>query len=272
LGVTALTPPKREDGAGFASHLALLVPTRWGVWTAALQGVFVPFDVMPLGNTVLLRGGFARDVTDDLYVGASLYGGGNFRNHTSAAFALDVGLWYRLGSLGILKNPRLGVAVQNMGITFRRDVPGIENGSSSRFPGPFTTKVGFAALFLDVRDWQGGFSADLCLPTFQNALIDLETQVQYKRFALSLGWGVNVRQEKAGYHALAPSVGLSYRWTARTSGIEFLRGQGWQQSDVTVSSAWKPLFENIQAISGGITVNFGDRDIDAPVITIGEAQ
>jgi hypothetical protein len=256
------------DDTGFAPafHLGLVIPTRWGVFTGAAQAAFVSLNTLPLGNTVLGRAGFSRDVTDNLYLGAALYGGANFGGDSPDwAVALDAGAVYRFGALGFLKDARLGVVLADIGKT-------LANSADGSFPGLVTPKAGFAALFLSQGNMNAGFSTDLSFPLFQNMLLDAGLQFNYtiQGFTLtaSTGWKLNVRETVKGYDVPLPFAALAFKFAVNTSGNQFLSSRGWQETDFNVSGMWQQLYEGVQLISAGTTINLGARDTEAPKIQL----
>jgi hypothetical protein len=260
-----------------ALHAALLGATRWGVWSAAVQGIFANYD-LSIGNSFAVRGGFARDVTEKLYVGASLFGAFDFSDDTAVpAFALDLGFVYNMGDLGFLKQSRVAFVMQNLGLTFDADklgLPGIVKitNAGSLFPSPVTPKVGFAAQFVDMADFDAGFSADLAFAGLVsggfNLLFDAGVQVRYKMLTLNVAFNVNLTEEIEGVHSLIPAIGLSWKQSISTGGIDFLSSKGWQQTDLSIEAVYQPLFDGSHLAGGGITANLGARDVTPPEITL----
>jgi hypothetical protein len=278
LGVAGavVTPGDGGDGGG-GGELGLALPSRWGVFAGLAQFLAGPYG---LGNTFSLRGTYARDLTDRLYIGGSLLGGINGPS-TNAAFAADLGFLYRIGPLGSLSAVRIGGVVQNLGVTFG-------NGGGS-FPGPWTPKVGIAAVFFDIEGVSGAFSLDAALPSFQNLLLDGGLQLKAGPITLSAAIRCNVREEGKGFHSLIPAVGLTFRHSIKTSGVPwsdvsrsetrraaiktiFSSGpgekKGFEQSDVGITGGWKGLPHGSNLVSAALGVNFGERDTAAPEISV----
>ncbi|MDR1785122.1 MAG: hypothetical protein LBR23_01465 [Spirochaetaceae bacterium] len=266
--------PTRDAAFSLGSGLQLgaVIPSRWGVFTGALQGVFVPEEILPLGNSFTLRAAFARDVTDKLFLGASVFGGALWAGGGADwALGLDAGFMYRLGTLGGLSDARVGVSLQNLGKTYTASLPGINGGESDFFPGIVTLRGGFGALFLDMEAVDAGFSAEFSLPSFQNAVFDLGAQARFLDIiTLSLGLQVNLRESIAGSHSLMPSVGLSIKFRVNTGKSAFMSSKGWNASDVTALASWRQVYDGVQQMSAGVTANFGLRDADGPVISLWE--
>jgi hypothetical protein len=271
LGYTGLFPA--EDAViklGTGLQLGALFPTRWGVAAATVHGLFVPTESMKLGNSLLARAGFSRDVTDKLYVGVSAFAGVNGGEGTDWAAGLDIGFWWRLGTLGPLSDFRIGGALLNMGKTFIIDVGGIKTTSAAdHFPGIFTPRAGVAAKFLDLEKIEAGFSADLSLPFFQNAVLDAGAQIRFADIVtVSAGWQFNIAETAANRIALFPSIGLSVKFKWNSSKSEFMSSKGWDTSDVTVSGNWRQIYSGVQQVSAGVTANFGLPDTDGPAVSL----
>jgi hypothetical protein len=257
-------------GYGHAFYAGALFPSRYGVFSGGVQGAFLPLDAMHLDNTLLGRMGFSRDVTDRLFVGASLYGGGAFGRSSGDdwSLGLDAGFVYRLGNLAFLKNARYSVVIRNMGKNF------IDDGETF-YPGILTPAVGFAALFVDKNMFSAGFSADVSAPFFQNLVFSVGLQASIARFIkVSAGWDINLREvmklQSDGVHL--PFVGIGIQFAGDLSKSGFMSRQGWQKTDFDISGVWQQLNNKIQLFSIGATANFGVQDTEAPVIQIGDEE
>jgi hypothetical protein len=271
LGYTAIAA--NGDGMGNAVALSLLLPSRWGVWAGSLSAVFSPLAAMPLRNTFAARFSFARDISDTFYLGASLFAGGDFNN--GAAAAADVGLIFRLGSVAFLRDARAGFTLANMGKTFTADYgddfTGIINNGGGHFPSILTPAAGFAATLIKNNTLAAGFSTDISLPSFQNALWSLGLDLVINdALRVSAGYGINAREAAAGFGAHHFYATLGYTFIVNTGKNEFMKARDWQKSDITVSAGYQSLQKDISLISAGIAGSFGARDNEGPVIKIGE--
>jgi len=94
LGYTALFNTGDDARFGSGVQLAMLVPSRWGVFTGALDGIFCDVGKLNYGNIVHLRGGFSKDITDRLYAGFPVGAGMRWDEQTDWSLALDLGLVY----------------------------------------------------------------------------------------------------------------------------------------------------------------------------------
>ncbi len=255
-----------ESGYGNGFNLGTVIPTKWGVASGNIQGLFLPFDAMPLKNTVIVRGGFSKDITETFYVGAGI----------SAAFGMDwglnleLGVGQNLGKVGFMRDFRWGAALTGIGKPYSpSSVNGIFGGKTDGYPSMFTLQAGAAATFVSAGIFKLGLSADVSLPTFQNLVFDAGLEARFADIvSLRSGWTVNLREIMEGRTALSPSLGLSVLFTISAKDDSFLGKQGWQKSELVPSIAARTLYDGITAFSAGTTVYFGLKDTAAPVITI----
>jgi hypothetical protein len=270
IGYTGLFP-SNDSGAklGTGLQLGALLPTRWGVAAATLHAALLNAGFPALGDTVLARAAFARDITDKLYVGISVFGGLNGGWGDTWAAGVDLGVWYDFGKVGPLRDLRAGAAFSNMGRMFVNDIPGIKGGNSDGFPGKFTPRIGCASTFLDTDKFDAGFSLDLSAPFFQNLVIDAGVQARIADIVtVSLGWQLNAAETGKDFASLLPSIGVSVKFKWNSSKSEFMSSKGWDTSDVTASGNWRQIYDGVQQISAGITANFGLPDTEGPAISL----
>ncbi|MDR0662831.1 MAG: hypothetical protein LBF80_01960 [Spirochaetaceae bacterium] len=263
LGASIMTG---DADAGFAFLAGALLPSRWGVWTGVLQGAFMEAPLYPPGNTFSGHFGWARDVTENLYAGVSIFAGATSKYGDNFAAGLDLGFVYRIGNLSFLKDARVSAAVANIGKTFSND-------AFDNFPGVFTVKGGFAAVLFENDKFSAGFSADLAIPTFKNALLSLGAELGIvKIITVSLGWDMNIWElvHEIGPHT--PFLGIAVKWTANTGGSDILMKQGWEKTDLSVSTLYQRLDDKTNLFSAGLSAEFGSIDKDPPVIKLGEAE
>ncbi|MDR1363016.1 MAG: hypothetical protein LBJ35_03080 [Spirochaetaceae bacterium] len=257
----------KEGSTGFAFLLGMLFPSRWGVWTALAQGAFISPPLSPAGNTYSGRFGWSRDITDNLYLGASVFAGVTTDYGVGYAAGLDLGFVYRMGNLGFLKDARLSAAVANIGKTFDNDI-------YKNFPGAFAPKGGFAAVLFENNSFEAGFSVDVSFPTFQNLVINAGVELGIvKMITVSFGWDANLRElADRGENMHSPFVAVGFKWTADTGASEILKSQGWEKTDVGVSALYQQINDSAHLFSAGVSAQFGSIDKDPPVIKLGESE
>lgn len=269
---TAMFDTSESVKYGQAFYAGTMVPTRFGVFSGALQGVFTTFDQMFLGNSFTIRGAFSKDLFDDLYVGFGLTTGFG----TSWALYADIGILYlpnQISWLPFMSDIRLGISLTQMGKTFNMTSNGIKGNDDSiiGIPAMFTPRFGFAGTFLDVEHVKGGLSLDLAFPTFQNILFD--TNIQFMFFdmvTLSTSWKFNLVEtiyDKATYY---PTISLSVKFDIDTNSKARSAYNTGRQNEIRVASAYKAIADDIHVISAGGGVHFGVIDEEPPEIILWE--
>jgi hypothetical protein len=277
FGYTGLQEFDDPNKHGASLHLGFSYPSRFGVFSLGAQGNFVKLSDAPIGNVGLLRLGLARDVTENLYLGFSLSGGGLGYDGVSDFYvAGDIGAWYRVPQIAFLKEVRFAVALQNIGKPFQTSGPlKVEN--STGFPGVFAPKAGVAAHLIDIKERQFalGVSADVAFPTFTNFLLNAGLQIAIARFVyVSAGWDFNAREvADGGGNALhLPFVGVGVRLSLNTSGNEMMKRRGFNETTLDVDGAWQGQQGSLHLISIGAAASFGVKDVLPPDISTGEVR
>jgi hypothetical protein len=267
VGYTALFG---AGGYGNAFQLGMVVPTKWCIADAVVQGIMSPSEDLPLGNSLNLKTAVSKEITDKLSVGLGV-GSGFFWDHGSDwALTADLGMMYSLGNFYFLKNTRLGVSLLNLGKPYTdTDLTGIYDNSSSEFPEFCTLRAGGAATLFTASEITGGASFDVAVPGLQNVVFDTGFQMSYRdMIKLSTAWEFNTREFLSGNSNLMPSIGLSFKFMLNSKKDSYLSKKGWQQSEMSVSTAWQQLYGGVNASSAGATLKLGTRDNEAPEIKL----
>ncbi len=254
-----------QSGLGHVINFGALYPTRWGVLSGSFHFVTSPFDSLPLGTAGFLHAGFAKDLTDSLYMGVGLLGG------VGEGWGLtgDIGLLYLAGDLGAVRDVRFGLAVTGLGRSFTPDTWGINGGNPTGYPSAFTPRLGVAATLVDVNGFKLGASTDLSLPTFQNVVFDAGLEALIKDIVtVRTGWTYNMKESSEDAQTYIPSFGIGINLKLDSTGKDtFLARNGWAQSEVTPSFGVKPLYKDLYAVGGGINARLGVKDNKAPNIS-----
>ncbi len=268
---TGLFGVNKDKNYGQAFYAGTMFPTKFGVLSGAVQGVFSDFADMDLGDTFTIRGAFSKDFYEDFYVGFGLAGGFG----TDYAVFADVGILYLPGTiewLSFMKDIRLGVSFTQLGKTFNPDSIGVKgNDSTSGIPSMFTPRFGFAGTLFDIKNIKAGISLDLAIPTFQNILFD--TNLQCKLFdivTISSGWQFNLVETMKNKASYIPSVSVSFKFDIdkkSTSDSTYNMGN---HNEITVASAFKSLSNDVTVVSAGGGIHFGVIDTVAPEIILWE--
>ncbi len=285
-----------EHSVGSAFEFGILIPSRWGVASFVGQGIWSEFLDMYVGDSMNVSAGFSKDITDEVSVGIAFNGGYLFGKAGSDWTAsASLGAYYNYGTLGFLKNLRFGAAVTNLGKMYDgSNAYGINDSQTDKmylfispayyyynkkilndgkngtaWPALATLRTGVAASLIDTKYFKTGISLDVAFPGFQNAVVDAGLQMEIADIiTLSTSWECDVQELKAGAKNLLPSVGLSCKFTFNSKDGSFLARKGWKQSEMTLSGAWKRMYQNIDAVSAGAVMDLGLADLEPPEIIL----
>ncbi len=272
LSYTGIIGTNLLTGYGQAANVGLIIPSRFGVTGITMQGIFTSgLPLMDLGNSFTVRGAFAKDLTDELYVGA----GAALAFGTGMDWALyaDIGFWYNIKvikGLGFFKDIRWGASLTGMGKPLSSGGIGIDAASvSGSFPGMFTPHLGIAGNLFSVKNFSGGLAMDLSFPTFQNVVYNAGLAFLIANMVqIQTGWEVNLRELLSGYMVQIPTVSISVKFGINTKDASFLAKQGWQQSEIVTSGAYQNLYSDMHAASAGASIYLGQRDTQAPEVKL----
>ncbi len=271
LDYSAFIGTSPESSYGQGMQIGFIMPSRFGVGTVVLQGLFL--DKTPqlnLGNIFTIRSSFAKDITDELYFGVGLYGGFG----ADWALAGDIGFWYNIKQikwLPFLKDARWAVSVTGLGKSYQKEILALNGESTSDYPMPFTPRVGVAGNLFDVKNFSGGISLDLSFPTFQNVVFNAGLEFMIANMIrISTGWKADLKEILAEKTALLPTAGISFKFNFSGSEDSFLAKKGWQKSEAEVSGAYKYFENDLHLASGGMTLRLGQKDTVAPEIILWE--
>lgn len=272
LAYTGIIGTNALAGYGQTANVGFIIPSRFGVTAVTMQGVFTSaLPKMNLGNSFTVHGAFAKDLTDELYVGA----GATLALASENDWALygDLGFWYNIKAikgLGFLKDARWGASITGMGKPLSSGGTGIYAlQDSESFPGMFTPHVGIAGNLFGFKYFTGGVSMDLSFPTFQNVVYNAGLSFLIANIIqIQTGWEVNLREILAGHKVQIPTVGISVKFGINTKDAEFMSKRGWQQSEIITSGAYQNLYTDIHTASVGAAMYLGQRDTEAPVVKL----
>ncbi|MDR2542077.1 MAG: OmpA family protein [Treponema sp.] len=268
---------KGEEDGGRMSSLSLgaLFPTKYGVFGGSLRYIGGlkdnRFNYFPIYST--FGGNFfaAKEVYPGMSVGAGLNFG--IGNNDYSTLSADLGFRYNTGSFAFLENFTLAFVLRGLGVNY--------------FPTHLTPMGGVSFDLLRVEGADGSkdplvlnASADIGFPSafwWNNS-----TSMIFK-FGLNLtiaeivtistawpgGSGFNTREltNGAAFPAI-PSVGLSVNIQLPSGGENIVGGRLPSDGDLTISTAFKPLYEGVTAVGGGLSWYVGIKDNDPPVIKV----
>ena len=272
LSYTGVIGTNLLAGYGQTANIGLIIPSRFGVTGLTMQGIFTGgLPMMNLGNSFTLRGAFAKDLTDELYVGA----GAALAFGTGMDWALyaDLGFWYNIKSikgLGFLKDARWGASITGMGKPLSSGGTGIDSSQDSgSFPGMFTPHLGIAGNLFALKYFSGGIAMDLSFPTFQNVVYNAGLSFLIANIVqIQTGWEFNLREVLTGHMVQIPTVGISVKFGINAKDTEFMSKRGWQQSEIITSGAYQNLYSDMHVASAGAAIYLGQRDTEAPVVNL----
>jgi flagellar motor protein MotB len=290
-------PSFDEDQEGYMQSLELgaLFPTRYGVFSGAVRyiGGFgngkqkiagesyefsdgFQFSNFPIAPT--FSGNFSA--AKEIYPGMSLGAGLNFGFGYDWTTALDLGFHYNTGDLGPFENFTWAIAFKNLG--------------KSYFSSPLSLEAGISVDLLRVKGKGGkadpyllNFKTDLKFPSLfyfsedytdrANMILKFGLDMEFAEIInLSISWpgasGLNVRElaesrpgHKADFQAI-PAVGIGFNVILPSGGERIAGGRLPSDGDLKIAGAYKPLYNDIAAIGGGVSWYVGVRDTKPPVI------
>ena len=141
--------------------------------------------------------------------------------------------------------------------------------AASSLPTIATIKAGAAGTLVQNDIIKLGASVDLTSPAFMNVIADVGLQFAVKEMLfISVSEKLNVAELVNGVKNVMPAVGLSFRFTFDVKNNDYLNKNGWSQSEMSASVAWRQFNETVNAVSAGVDVNLGLKDETPPVIQL----
>lgn len=261
-----------QKTTGSSFQTGILIPTKMFIFSGYVNGTFVPFSYdMFLGNSINIKAGLAKEITEKLDIGISLNGGLEWNPGNDWALGFNCGFLYKYGQLGFLKDFRFAASILNLGKNYE---PAESVGLSSShlisaYPSFLTIKMGAAGSVFKNDILDICTALDFTVPAFQNFIADLNFQFTLKQMlTLSIGERFNVIETVRGHSNFIPSIGLFYKFSFNVKNNEYLASRDWSESEMRVSAAYKNMYENVNAISAGVDIDLGMKDTTPPQITI----
>ena len=261
-----------DAGDGYSAGLGGLFPTKYGVFGGSARFLHSSFDIFPIGMTYVSGNLFAaKEIFPRMSVGAGLNFGISIDNSDFWTVSGDLGFHYNYGTVGPLENFTWAVVLGNMG--------------RSWVPTWFTPMGGVSFDSLRIRGKEGkkdpfvlNTSADIGLPSVvwpeQTSLLfklGLKATIA-ELLTVSLSWpggpGINARElanDTERFNPL-PSVGLGVNFLLPSKGNRIAGGRLPSDGDLSVDSAFKPLYKDVFATGAGVTWTVGIADRKPPVI------
>ena len=260
-----------EKQVGSSFQTGILIPFKLYIFSGYINGTFAPFGEMHLGNQMNFKAGLSKEISDKLSVGLGAGGGLAWTYGKDWSLYADLGALYKYGSLGFIDDFRIAASVLNLGKMYN-DVErvGIDyTAVNTPYPTLATLKLGAAGTFLNTDIAKIGLGLDFTVPCFQNFIADLNAQVAFKdAFYISIGEKFNLAEVIQKKYNFIPSVAFLFKFSFDVKNNQYLEDNGWSQSEMTVSAGYKNLYKTVHAISGGVDIDLGMADEEAPKITV----
>lgn len=256
---------------GNAFQTGILIPFKLFIFSGYVNGTFIPFGEMHLGDSFNYKAGLSKEITDKFSIGASVGGGFAWSGGKDWSLYADLGALYKWGNLGPFSDFRLAGSVMNLGKMYSNVMRvGInETSVNTPYPTLATLKMGAAGTILNTDIAKIGLGLDFSVPCFQNLIIDMNAQVAFKNaFFISIGEKFNMAEMVKGKYNLIPSVAFLFKFSFDVKNNQYLEDNGWSQSEMTVSAGYKNLYKTVHAVSAGVDIDLGMADNEPPKITV----
>ncbi len=269
---TALFGQTKTNNYGQAFSAGTIIPSRFGVFTGSVQGVFIPFADMNLQNSFTIRGAYSKDILDNLFVGLGI--SGTFGSDWG--LAADLGFVYAIDTISwlpFMSDVRLAASLTQLGKSYNPNSTGVKASSTETtgFPGMVTPRLGFAGTLFETNHVTSGLSLDFSFPTFQNVVFDTNLSfLFFDMIKLSTGWQFNMIETIEAKPNFYPSASLSVKFNFSTDKESVLGKRGLAENEIIASSAYKPLNNNVTIVSGSAALYLGLEDTQAPEIKLWE--
>lgn len=264
-----------KDQIGMSFQTGIMIPFKLYIFSGYMNGTFAPFGEMHLSNSLNFKAGLSKEITDKLSVGLGAGGGYTWDKDglLGKDWALygDVGVLYKWGNLGFIEDFRLAASVLNLGKMYN-DVTRVgidKTEKNTQYPTLATVRAGAAGTFLSTDVAKIGLGLDVSTPCFQNLIADFNAQVAFKNaFFVSVGERFNMAEVIQGKYNFIPGVSFLFKFTFDVKNNQYLEDNGWSQSEMSVSAGYKNLYKTVHAISGGVDIDLGMADDEAPKIVV----
>ena len=272
LGYTALVTYEPSDADyGSAFQTGILIPFKMFNFSGMTNIVSFPW----LESSWNFKAGLSKEITAKLSVGANADFGFAWGEGSDWAIGAGVGFVYDWGQLAFMPDFRFGASLLNLGKYYKNDLSGVDNtASTTNWPSPVTLKAGAAATFYKNDTIDFSASLDITIPTFQNAIFDLTPKFAVKDMLyFTLPLSINCLEAskaddnfyKSGFSA---GIGVFFKFDFNVKNNQYLEKNGWSESEMVASAAYKNLNSSVHAVVANVDVNLGMKDKTPPAIKI----
>jgi len=261
---------KPEKGFGHALNAGFIFPANWGVIGGSLNFTHVRFDSLNFGTFAEGRFSYSKDITEKLYVGLGSY----FSGGTDWSLGLDLGVLYKFGDLGFLKDSKLGVSLTGIGKPYNPRINGVRgNGKMIGYPSLVTPHIGFSSYLVSIPKFKMGFHTDLAAPSFCNLTLDAGlSMLIMDMVTIRTAYTLNLLETLNKKQTHIPSVGIGVRFKINPKNKDGSPKKGLEQSEIAPHFAARPFYNNIWAFGLGVTTKFGTKDTEGPKIEVGNTE
>lgn len=170
-----------------------------------------------------------------------------------------------------MKDFSVGSALINLGKYYNNiDVGAKSTESATSWPSLATLKAGVSATFVKNDTIDFGASVDVTVPSFQNAIFDITPkfavkEMLYFTIPLSINCYEMAEAHNGGFSA---GIGAFFKFTFNVKNNQYLERNGWSESEMITSAAYKNLNGSVHAVSANLDVNLGMKDKTPPAIKV----
>ena len=268
LGYTGLKPYDPDDDFGSAFQTGILIPFKMFNFAGLVNGTFFPY----LQDSLNFKAGLSKEITPKLTVGANADFGFAWGEGSDVAVGAGVGFVYDFGEFYFLKDFSVGASVLNIGKYYNTDIPGARyTKDATSWPSLITPRVGASATFVKNDNIDFGASLDLRLPNcIGNVIFDLTPKFAVKEMLyftvpLTLNCYECSEAHNSGFSA---GIGAFFKFNFNVKNNQYLEQNGWSESEMIASAAYKNLNSAVHAFCANVDVNLGMKDKTPPAIKL----
>lgn len=268
LGYTALITYDPSDDYGNAFQAGILIPFKMFNFSGLTNFVSTPW----LKNTWNMKAGLSKEITPKLSVGANADLGLAWGAGADWAIGAGVGFVYDFGQLAFMPDFSVGASLLNLGKYYKPDeIAGTRwDKAATNWPSPVTLKAGANAVFYKNENFDVSAALDITVPTFQNVIFDITPkfcvkEMLYFTIPVSINCYEMAEAHNKGFSA---GIGAFFKFNFNVKNNQYLEKNGWSESEMVASAAYKNLDASVHAVTANVDVNLGMKDKTPPVIKV----